>query len=201
MKKTTRKTLAMLLAALLVIGCIPLMGISALAAERDALDAAIDALVDAHNLRFYTDEAILSVADALGGGYTDAQAFLDAVNAGGYQYVGENSAEAIQASVEALQALMAKGAAMTPQSLGYVVPDGLRGKAIHRDESKASADLRIVPVLYNGALMDSPDELVALKGGDRITFAVELETNYPVSVAELATWVMLDMTSAQSVAA
>ena len=152
--------------------------------ELAALYAAIAALPDPENLRYYTDNAILRVAAALGKQETDAAVFLTDAIAAGYCYEGEQTSRAVTGATKALQALTAKGENATADSLFAWTSDGGYVHLAARDESKAHADVRVEPIAVNGHPLDDTDG-VSVAAGDRITFALRLTTDYFVSAADI----------------
>ena len=148
------------------------------------LNAAIAALPDPENLYFYTDDAILRVAAALGSSQTDAAQFLTGAVQTGYLYEGAQTSRAVTAASGALRALTARGEKAGPDSLFAWSEDNGYLRLAARDESKARVNVRIEPIAVNGRPLDNADEL-SVSAGDRITFALRMTTNYYVSAADI----------------
>ena len=193
--KQTKRILAVLLTAVLLCGAAPMpFALTSYAAQavrpaapdtspaslsgQAVLNAAMDKLPDAVNLYYYTDEAILWVADALGGGYTDADAFIEA-SKNGYTYVGAQTDAAMAAAAAKLEHLA------TPKSGDTTTLNGKEnGVKPNRDESKAYAKITVVPVAVNGEDISAANRTAkGVRNGDRITFDVYGETDYYVSSA------------------
>ena len=148
------------------------------------LNAAIAALPDPENLYFYTDDAILRVAAALGSSQTDAAQFLTGAVQTGYIYEDAQTSRAVTAATAALRALTARGEEAGSDSLfAWTEADG-RTHLAARDESKAHADVRVEPIAVNGRPIDNAGE-ISVCAGDRITFALRMTTNYHVSAADI----------------
>ncbi|MBQ7546689.1 MAG: InlB B-repeat-containing protein [Clostridia bacterium] len=152
-------------------------------AEQAAL---IAKLVNPVNLKFYTDEAILAVAAALGVRNAEVDTFLADVIANGYSYKGVATTGDVQASIDALAVLTATGSAATDGALAKVKTVDSLDMGINRDESKANLKVSVVPVELNGEPISLKEgKAFAPKAGDRITFALKVETDYYVSAFDI----------------
>ena len=136
-----------------------------------ALSAAIDLLPDPENLYYYTDEAILNVAKALGSTETDADAYIAAaIAATTYAYEGEQSKAAVVAATEAITELASS------------INSWVDGKMPNRDESKANINIDVVPVAVNGEDVEADaDNKIVINKGDIVTFNFNLTTDYYLS--------------------
>ncbi|MBQ3150816.1 MAG: InlB B-repeat-containing protein, partial [Clostridia bacterium] len=135
-----------------------------------ALNAAIALLPDPENLYYYTDEAILAVAAALGSAETDADAYIAEATASGYVYAGEQSKAAVVAATEAITKLAAD------------INTWVDGKMPNRDESKANINIDVIPVAINGEeVVADADNKIVINKGDIVTFNFNLDTDYYLS--------------------
>ena len=160
---------------------------AASAEEIAALNAAIATLVDPHNLAYYTDEAIMDVCNTLGGGFANADEYITYIKANGYKNNVPATSVAVTAATDRINnVLMATGANMTEDSLGYIgTVNGIAVKT-NRDESKAHLTVSMVPVAINDEEITSTNyKATVIQPGDTVKFALELETDYFVSVADM----------------
>ena len=158
-------------------------GEEATAEDLAALNAAIATLPDPVNLKYYTDAAIMDVCNTLGGGYANADAFIENAYNNGYSHKLVLKQEVLDATDRINNVLMATGRKMTAESLNYVTlnDDGL-DYAPNRDESKANLKVSLVPEQVNGKDVTAADRKVTLmESGDQVTLAIYVETDYFVS--------------------
>ena len=155
--------------------------------EQIAEQAALIAkLVNPVNLKYYTDDAIMAVCAALGGGYSSPEAFLDAAYTNGYIYKGALTYSDVQASIDALAILTATGDSATDGALAKVKTVNGLDYAINRDESKANVKVSVIPVAINGEEITLKEgKAYVPKAGDQITFALKVETDYYVSAFDI----------------